>query len=87
MFCKNVDIHEMLLLQKKNGQGINTVIVIPFVILITLLFFLSILLNNLRNLVIFGINDDIDKLFLWNFFNILNKAAIYIDHYLAGGTL
>ena len=26
----NVDIHEMLLLQKKKGQGINTVIVIPF---------------------------------------------------------
>ena len=31
--CINVDIHEVLLLQKKKGQGINTFIVIPFVIL------------------------------------------------------
>ena len=29
LVCINVDIHEMLLLQKKKGQGINTVIVIP----------------------------------------------------------
>ena len=27
-FCINIHIHEMLLLQKKKGQGINTVIVI-----------------------------------------------------------
>ena len=29
----------------------------------------------------------IKLLLLWNFFNILNRAAIYIDHYLAGGYL
>ena len=43
-FCINVDIHEMLLLQKKKGQGINTVIVIPHcnsLMSVTLLFFLS----------------------------------------------
>ena len=52
---------------------------------IALWFFLSSLLNNFRNLVIFCINVDIDMLLLlWKFFNILNKAAIYIDHYLAG---
>ena len=28
-FCINVHIHEMLLLQKKKGKEINTVIVIP----------------------------------------------------------
>ena len=28
LVCINVDVHEMLL-QKKKGQGINTVIVIP----------------------------------------------------------
>ena len=28
IFCVNVDIHEMLVLQKKKGQGINTFIVI-----------------------------------------------------------
>ena len=62
IFCINVDIYEMLLLQKKKGQGINTVIVIPFCnsfMSITLLYFLSILLNNFRNLVIFCMNVDI----------------------------
>ena len=50
---------------------------------VTLLFLLSILLNNFRNLVIFFMNVDIDQfLLLWNFFNILNRATIYIDHYL-----
>ena len=34
---------------------------------VTLLFFLSILLNNFRNLVIFCMNVDIDKLLLWKF--------------------
>ena len=40
-FCINVHIHEMLLLQKKKGQGINTVIVIPlchFLMSVTLVF-------------------------------------------------
>ena len=50
MLCINVHIHEMLLLQKKKGQGINTVIVIPlcnFLMSVTLLFFLCILLNSI----------------------------------------
>ena len=54
-FCINVHILEMLLLQKKKGQGINTVIVIPlcnFLMSVTLLFFLCILLNNSGNLVV-----------------------------------
>ena len=71
IFCINVDIHEMLLLQKKKGQGINTVIVIPLcdsLMSVTLTFFLSVLLNNFRNLVIFCMNVDIDKLLLWKFF-------------------
>ena len=41
--------------RKKKGHGINTVLVIPHcnsLMSITLLFFLSILLNNFRNLVI-----------------------------------
>ena len=88
ILCMIVDIYEMLLLQKKKGQGINTVILIPLcnsLMFVTLLFFLSILLNNLRNLVIFCMNVDTDKvLLLWKFFNILNRAAIYIDHYLVG---
>ena len=88
IFCINVDIHEMLLLQKKKDQGINTVIVIPLcnsLMSVTFLFFLFILLNNFRNLVIFCMTVDIDKLLLlWNVFNILNIAAVYIDHYLAG---
>ena len=49
IFCLNVHIHEMLLLQKKNDQGINTVIVIPLcnsLLFVILLFFLCILLNN-----------------------------------------
>ena len=89
IFCINVDIYGMLLLQKKKGQWINTGIVNPLcnsLMSLTLLFFLSVLLNNFRNLVIFCMNVDIDKLLLLlNFFNILNRAAIYIDHYLAGG--
>ena len=88
IFCINVDIHEMLLLQKKKGQGISTVIVIPLrnsIMSITLLFFLSILLDNFRNLVIFYMNADIGKLLLWKFFNILNRAAIYTDQYLELG--
>ena len=59
IFCINVDIHEMLLLQKKKGQGINAVIVIPLCnssMSVTLLFFLSILLNNFRNLIIFDLD-------------------------------
>ena len=59
-FCINVHIHEMLLLQKKKGQEINTVIVIPlcnFLVSVTLLFFLCILLNNFRNLVLFKFGD------------------------------
>ena len=79
IFCINVDIYEMLLLQKKKGQGINTVIVIPLcnsLMSVTLLFFLSILLNNFRNLVIFCRNVDIEKsLLLWKFFNILNRTG------------
>ena len=59
-FCINVHIHEMLLLHKKKGQGINTVIVIPlcnFLMSVTLLFFLCILLNNFRNLVLLEFGD------------------------------
>ena len=59
-FCINIHIHEMLLLQKKKGQGFNTVIVIPlcnFLMSITLLFFLCILLNNFRNLVLLDFGD------------------------------
>ena len=47
IFCINVDIHKMLLLQKKKGQGINTVIVIPLynsLMSVMLLFFLSCLI-------------------------------------------
>ena len=65
--CINVDIHEMLLLQKKKGQGICTVIVILLfnsLMSVTLLFFLSILLHYFRNLVIFCMNVDNDKLLL-----------------------
>ena len=50
IFCMNVHIYEILLLQKKKDQGINTVIVIPLcnsLMSVTLLFFfLCILLNN-----------------------------------------
>ena len=70
MFCINVHIHKMLLLQKKNGQGINTVIVIPLcnsLMSVTFLFVLCILLNSFRNLVIFCMNVDIDLLLLWIF--------------------
>ena len=71
LFCINVYIHEMLLLQKKKGQGINTVIVIPLcnsLMTVTLLFFLCILLNSFRNLVIFCMIVDIDKVvLLWIF--------------------
>ena len=76
IFCINVDIHEMLLLQKKKGQGLNTVIPLcNSLMLVTLLFFLSILLNNFRNLVIFCMN--IDKLLLlWKFFKLLNRAGV-----------
>ena len=59
-FCISVHIHEMLLLQKKKGQVINTVIVIPlcnFLMSITLLFFLCILLNNFGNLVLLEFGD------------------------------
>ena len=59
-FCINVYIHEMLLLQKKKDQGINTVIVIPlcnFLMSVTLPFFLCILLNNFRNLVLLEFGD------------------------------
>ena len=59
-FCINVHIHEMLLLQKKKGQGIYTVIVIPlcnFLMYVTLLFFLCILLNNFRNLILLEFGD------------------------------
>ena len=55
----------MLLLQEKKGQGIKTVIVISLcnsLMSVTLLFFLCILLNSFRNLVIFCMNVDIDKL-------------------------
>ena len=87
IFCINVDIHEMLLLQKKKCQGINTVIVIPLcnsLMSVTLFFFLSILLDNFRNLVIFCMSVDIDKLLLlWRFFNMLNRAAIFFQgHYI-----
>ena len=50
----------MLLLQKKKGQGINTVIVIPlcnFLMSVTLLFFLCILLNNFGNLILLEFGD------------------------------
>ena len=83
MFC----INKLLMLQKKKGQGINTVIVIPLcnsLISGTR----SILLNNFRNLVIFCMTVDIDMLLLlWNCFNILNRCAIYIDECLAGAVL
>ena len=86
IFCMNFDIHEMLLLQRKKGQGINTVVVILLcnsLMSVTLLFFLSILLNNLRNLEIFCMNVDIYKLLLgWNF--LLTWAMLrmsYCDHF------
>ena len=52
IFCINVDIHEMLLLQKNKGQGINTLIVIPLCnsvnfLSISLWFYLLILINNI----------------------------------------
>ena len=66
----------MLLQQKKKGQGSNTVIVIPLcnsLLSVTLLFFLCILINNFRNLVILCMNVDIDKLLLlWKFFIFLS---------------
>ena len=62
----------MLLLQKKKGQGSNTVIAISLcnsLMSVTLLIFLCISLNNFRNLVTFCMNVDIDKLLLlWKFF-------------------
>ena len=67
LFCINVHIHQMLLLQKKKGQEINTVIVIPlcnFLMSVMLLFFLCILLDSFRNLLILCMNVDIDKLLL-----------------------
>ena len=82
-FCINVDVHEMLLLQKKKGQGINTVIVIPHcnsLMSVTHLVFLSILLNNFRNLVIFCMNADIDKmLLLWNCFIIFWTELLFLS--------
>ena len=52
---------------------------------ITLLFFLSILLHNFRNLVIFCMNVEMISCCCYgNFLTFfLNRAAIYIDHYLA----
>ena len=61
----------MLLLQKRKVQGINTVIDIPlliFLMSVTHLFFLCLLLNSFRNLVIFCMNVDIDKLLLLLFY-------------------
>ena len=60
IFCINVHIYEMLLLQKKKGQWIKTVIVIPlckFLLSVTLLFFLCILLINFKNLVLLEFGD------------------------------
>ena len=58
-FCINVHIHEMLLLQKKKGQGINTVIGIPlcnfFNVCNTSVF--PVYLNNFRNLVLLEFGD------------------------------
>ena len=57
--------------QKKKGQGINTVVVISLcdsLMSVTCFFFLCILLSNFRNLLIFCMNVDIDKLLLWKFF-------------------
>ena len=64
-----VDIHEMLLLQKNKGQGINAIIVILLcnslnILSVSLWVFLYILINHIRNLIIFCINVDIDKMFL-----------------------
>ena len=89
IFCTNVDIYKMLLLQKKNGQGINTAIAISLCnSLMPVILFMSVLFNNLKNLVIFFMNVNFDKLLLlWIFFNILNRAALSINHHLAGGYL
>ena len=59
-FCINVHFHEMLLIQKKKSQGVNTVIVIPLckvLMSVTLLFFLCIFLNNFRNHVLLEFGD------------------------------
>ena len=81
IFCINVDNHEKLLLQIKKGQGISTVIVIPICnsfMAVTLLFFLSVLLNNFRNLVIFCMNLDIDKFLTMEFFLIFCTELLFI---------
>ena len=57
IFCINVDIYEMLLLQINKGQGINTLIVILLcnsvnLLSVSLWFYLHILINNIRNLII-----------------------------------
>ena len=57
IFCINVDIHEMLLLLQNKGQGITTLIVIPLCnsvnfLSVSLRFYLHILINNIRNLII-----------------------------------
>ena len=57
-FCINVHIHEMLL-QKKKGQGINTVIVIPLCIFnVRKTFVFPVYLAyNVRNLVLLEFGD------------------------------
>ena len=83
IFCINVHIHQMLLLQKKKGQGINTVMVIPFcnsLMSIILLFFLCILLNSFRNLVVFCLNVDIDKLLCCG--NFLFFLSILLNNFI-----
>ena len=74
VFCINLYTYTMLLLQKKKGQGINNVLVISLcnsLMSVTLLFFLSILLNNFRNLVIFCMNVDINKKLLLYIFILI----------------
>ena len=73
LVCINVDIHELLLLQKKKGKGINTVIVIPLcnslmsitlLFFLPILFFLHILISSIRNLNTFCINVHIHEMLL-----------------------
>ena len=61
----NIDIDEVLLLEKNKCQGLILLELFPIVILEKMFWFLLlILLNDLRNNFIFYINIDIDEMFL-----------------------
>ena len=65
IFCIKVDIDELLMLNKNKGLGVNSLRVISLYILEKVFWFLLlVLVNTSRNLFIFCINLDIDKMLL-----------------------